>query len=119
MALGPQLPNTDKPRHPLAIHGARNPRFVDPNAPGSDRGLLRLTMRHRAQLLATLAGEKYFIVEGLFDDVLIKATSALAATKDAWDVAVGHPKARKDRGQETEDTRYRFLKAKVLVYSEN
>ena len=104
MALGPQLPNADKPRHPLGRHGARDPRPVDPNAPGPDRALLQLAMKHTAQLPATLAGEKYFIVEGLTDDVINLATNTLAATTYAWDVAVGHPTARKDRVQETEDT---------------
>ena len=104
MALGPRLPNADKPRHPLARHGAPDPRPVDPNAPGPDRALLHLTMKHTAQLPAALAGEKYFIVEGLTNDVITLATNTLAATTDAWDVAVGHPTARKDRVQETEDT---------------
>ena len=104
MALGPRLPNTDKPRHPLARHGARDPRPVDPNAPGPDRALLHLTMKHRAQLPATLVGEKYSIVEGLTDDVITPATNTLAATTNAWDVAVGHPTARNDRVQDTEDT---------------
>ena len=101
MALGPRLPNTDKPRHPLARHGARDPRPVDPSAPGPDKALLHLTMKHTAQLPATLAGEKYFIVEGLTDDVITLATNTLAATTDTWDVVVGHPTARKDRVQET------------------
>ena len=104
MALGPRLPNSDKPRHPPARHGARDPRPFDSNAPGPDRALLHLTMKHTAQLQATLAGEKYFIVEGLTDDVITLATNTLAATTDAWDDAVGHPTARKDRVQETEDT---------------
>ena len=97
MALGPRLPNTDKPRHPLARRGTHDPRPVDPNAPGPDRVLLHLTMKHTAQLPATLAGEKYFIVEGLTDDVITLVANTLAATTDAWDVAVGHPTARKDR----------------------
>ena len=104
MALGPRLPNADKPRNPLAGRGAREPRPVDPNAPGPDRALLHLTIKHRAQLPTTLAGEKYFIVEGLTDDVITLAANTLAATTDAWDVAVGHPTARKDRIQGTEDT---------------
>ena len=104
MAPGPPLPNTDKPRHPLAGRGARDPRPADPNAPGPNRGLLHLTMKHTAHLLPTLAGEKYFIVEGLSDHVITLATNTSAATTDTWDVAVGHPKARKDRVQETEDT---------------
>ena len=104
MALGPRLPNADKPRNPLAGRGAREPRPVDPNAPGPDRALLNLTMKHTAQLPTTLAGEKYFIVEGLTDDVITLAANTLAATTDAWDVAVGHPTARKDRVQGTEDT---------------
>ena len=104
MALGPRLPNADKPRHPLARHGAPDPRPVDLNAPGPDRALLHLTMKHTAQLPATLAGEKYFIVEGLTDKVITLATNTLAASTDAWDVAKGHPTARKDRVQETEDT---------------
>ena len=104
MALGPQLPNTAKPRHPLARHGARNPRPVDRNDPGPDRALLHLTMKHTAQLPATLWGEKYFIMEGLTDDVITLATNTWAATTDAWDIAVGHPTARKNRVQETEDT---------------
>ena len=63
MALVPRLPNTDKPRHPLARHSARAPRPVNPNAPGPERELLHLTMKHEAKLPATLAGEKYFIME--------------------------------------------------------
>ena len=80
MALGPRLPNTAKPRHPLARHGARDPRPVDLNAPVPDRALLHLTMKHTPQLPATLAGEKYFIVEGPTDDVITLATNSLAAT---------------------------------------
>ena len=97
MAMGPRLPNIDKPRHPLARHGARDPRPADPNAPGPNRALLHLTMKHTAQLPTTLAGEKHFIVEGLTDDVITLAANTLAATTDAWDDAVGHPTARKDR----------------------
>ena len=104
MALGPQLPNTDKPRHPLARHDALDPRPVNPNARGPDRVLLHLTTKHTAQLPATLAGEKYFIVGGPTDDVITLATNTLAATTDAWDDAVGHPMARKDRVQETDHT---------------
>ena len=104
MALGQRLPNTDKPRHPLARHGTRDPRPVDPNAPGPDRALLHLTMKHTAQLPTTLAGEKYFIVERLTDDVITLAGNTLAATTDTWAVAVGHPTAHKDRAQGTEDT---------------
>ena len=40
-------------------------------------------MKHTAQLPATLAGEKYFILEGLTDDVITLATNNLAATRDA------------------------------------
>ena len=104
MAMGPRLPNTDKPRHLLARHGAQDPRPLDPNAPGPDRALLHLSMKHTAQLPTTLAGEKYFIVEGLTDDIITLATNNLAATTDAWDDAVKHPTARKDRVQETEET---------------
>ena len=104
MALGPQLPNTDKQWHLLARHGARDPRPVDPNTPGPDRALLHLTIKHTAGLPATLAAEMYFIVEGLTDDVITLATNTLAATEDTWDVAVGHPTARKDKVQDTEDT---------------
>ena len=43
-------------------------------------------------------------MEGLTNDVITLATNTLAATTDAWDVAVGHPTARKDRVQDTEDT---------------
>ena len=104
MALGPRLPNTDKPRQPLARHGACRPRPMDPNAPGPDRALLHRTMKHTAKLPATLAGEKYFIVEDPTDDMITRATNTLAATTDAWDVAVGHPTARKDRVQDTKAT---------------
>ena len=83
MALGPRLPNADKPRNPLAGRGAREPRPVDPNAPGPDRALLHLTMKYTAQLPTTLPGEKYFIVEGLTDDVITLAANTLAATTDA------------------------------------
>ena len=62
MALGPRLFNTDKPRNPLARPGARNLRPADPNPPGPDRALLHLTMKHTAELPATLVGEKHFIV---------------------------------------------------------
>ena len=77
---------------------------MDPDAPGPDRALLHLTMKHTAQLPATPAGENYFIVEGLTDDVITLVANTLAATTDAWDNAVGHTTARKDRVQETEDT---------------
>ena len=43
-------------------------------------------------------------MEGLTDDVITLAANTLAATTDAWDVAVGHPMARKDRVQGTEDS---------------
>ena len=98
------LPNTDKPRHPLARRGARDPRPADPNVLGPDRVLQHLTMKHTARPPTTLAGERHFIVEGLMDDVITLAANTLAATTDAWDDAVGHPTARKDRVQETEDT---------------
>ena len=48
--------------------------------------------------------EKYFIVEGLTDNVITLAANTLAPTTDAWYVAVGYPKARNDRVQDTEDT---------------
>ena len=83
MALGPRLFNTDKPRHPLARHRERDPRPVDPNAPGPNSALLHITMKHTAQLPATLAGENYFIVQGSTDDVITLATNTLAATTDA------------------------------------
>ena len=104
MVMGPRLSNSDKPRHLLARCGARNPRPADLNAPGPDRALLHLTMKHRAKPPATLAGEKYFIVEGLADDVITGAANTLAAATDAWEDAVGHPTTRKDRVQEREDT---------------
>ena len=50
MAMGPRLSNTDEARQPLARCGARDPRPPDPNAPGPDRALLHLTMKHTAQL---------------------------------------------------------------------
>ena len=43
-------------------------------------------------------------MEGLTDDVITLTANTLAATTDASDVAVGHPTARKDRVQGTEDT---------------
>ena len=61
-------------------------------------------MNHTAQLPTTLAGEKHFIVEGLTEDVITLAANTLVATTDAWDDAVGHSTARKDRVQEMEDT---------------
>ena len=39
-------------------------------------------------------------MEGLTDDVITLAGNTLAAATDAWDGAVGHPTARKDRVQE-------------------
>ena len=104
MAMGPRLSNTNKPHRPLARRGARDPRPADPNAPGPNGALLHLTMKHTAQLPTTLAGEKHFIVEGLTDDVITLAANTLAATTDAWDDAVQHPTARKERVQEREDT---------------
>ena len=100
----PRLSNTDKPRHPLARRGTRNPRPADPNAPGPDRALLHLTMKHASQFTATLAGEKHFIVQSLTDNVITLVAKTLAAARDAWDDAVGHPTARKDRVQERENT---------------
>ena len=91
-APGPRLPNANKPRNPLAGRGACEPRPVDPNAPGPDRALLHLTMKHTTQLPTTLAGEEYFIVEGLTDNVITLAANTLTSTTDAWDVAVGHPR---------------------------
>ena len=58
MALAPRLFRTDKPRHLLASHGARDPSPLEANAPGPDRALLHLTMKHTAQLPATLRREK-------------------------------------------------------------
>ena len=104
MAMGPRLSNRDKPRHPLARRGARDPRPSDPKALGPDRAVLHLTMKNKAQLPTTLAGEKHFIVEGIMDDVITLAANTLAASTDAWDDAMGHPTASKDRLQETEDT---------------
>ena len=103
-AMGPRLPNTDKPRLPLARRGARDPRPADLNAPGPGTALLHLTMKHTAQLPTTLAREKHFIVEGLTDDVITLASNTLAAATDAWDDAKGHPTARKDRVQGMADT---------------
>ena len=102
MAMGPRLSNKDELRHPLARRGTRDPRPAEPNAPGPDRALLHLTMKHSAQLPTTLAGEKHIIVEGLRDDVITLAANTLTATKDAWDDAVGHPTLSKDMVQETE-----------------
>ena len=104
MAMKPRLSNTDKPRHPLARRGARDPRPADPGAREPDRALLHLTMTHTAHLPATLAGEKHFIVEALTDDVITLAANTPAAATEAWDDALGHPTARKDRVQEREDT---------------
>ena len=104
MAMRPRLPNTNKPRHPTPRRGGRDPRPADPNAPAPDSALLHLTMKQTATLPTTLAGEKHFIVEGVPNDVITLAANTLAATTDAWDDAVGHPRARKDRVQETEDT---------------
>ena len=42
-------------------------------------------------------------MEGLTDDVITLGAKTLAATTDASDIAVGHPTARKDRVQVTED----------------
>ena len=65
---------------------------MDPNAPGPDRALLHLT------------GKNTQPNSRLTDDVITLASNTLAATVDAWDVAVGHPTARMDRLQDTEDT---------------
>ena len=89
----------------MARRGAGDPRPADPNALGPDRALLHLTIKHTAQLPATPAGEKHFILEGLIDDVITLAASTLTAATDVSDDAVGHPTARMDRVQEGEDTR--------------
>ena len=90
MAMGPGLSNTDKPRHALVRRGARDARPANPNAPGPDRALLHLILKRTAQLPATLAGEKHFIVAGLTDDVITLAANTLAAATVAWDNALGH-----------------------------
>ena len=61
-------------------------------------------MKHTAQLPTTLAREKHFIMDGLTENLITLAANSLAAATDAWDDAVGHPTARKDRVHETEDT---------------
>ena len=63
MAMRPRLPYTDKPRHLLARHGARNLRPTDPNA---------ATPHHETDgpIPTTLAGERHFIMEGLTDDII-------------------------------------------------
>ena len=104
MALAPQLRNTDKPRHPLARHGARDPRPVDREGPRPRQSAPTPHHETHGPTPGPCGGEKYFIMGGITDDVITLATNTLAATTDAWDVAVGHPTARKDRVQETEDT---------------
>ena len=104
MAMGPRLPDTSKPRHPLAGGGVGDPRPVDPNASGPHRALLQVTMKPTAKLLTTLAEQKPFIVEGLTDDVITLAAHTLEAVTDTCDDAVEHPPERKDRVQEREHT---------------
>ena len=104
MVMAPRLPDTHKPRHPLAGRGARDPRPTDPEAPGPDRALLHLTMKPTAQLPVTMEGEKLFIVEGITYDVITLTANTLAAVTDTWDEAVGHQREREDRVQEREDT---------------
>ena len=99
MAIGPRLTDTNKPQHPLAGHGAREP--TDPNAPGPNRALLHLTMKLTAQLPTALEG--HFFAGGLTDDVITLVANTLAAFTNTWDDAVGHPTARKDRTQEKKD----------------
>ena len=95
---------TNKPQHPLAGRGAREPWPSDPNAPGRDRALLHLTIKPTAQLPTALEGETHFIVEGITDNNITLATNTLAAVTDTWDDAVRHTTARKDRIKEKEDT---------------
>ena len=104
MAIGPRLTDTNKPRHPLAGRGAREPRPTDPNAPGPDRAHLHLTMKPTTQFPTALEGEAHLIVEGLTEDVITLAANTLAAVTDSRDDTVGHPAAHKDRIQEKEDT---------------
>ena len=104
MAMGPRLPDTSKPQHPLVTRRARGPGPADPNAPAPDRALLHLTMKPIAQLATTLAGKKHFNVEGLTDDIITLAANTLSAITDTWGEAVGHQTERKDRVQEREDT---------------
>ena len=80
------------------------PPALGPKRPGPRQGATTPHHETHGSTPATLAGEKCFIVEGLTDDVITLAANTLAATTDAWDVAVGHPTARKDRVQDTEDT---------------
>ena len=96
MAMGAQLPDTSKPRHQFLGRGARDPRPAPPDAPGPDRALLLLTMKQTAHLPTTLAGENQFIVEGLIDDIIPLAANVLAAVKDTWVDALGHPRERRD-----------------------
>ena len=104
MAMGPPLSNTDKPRHLFGRRGARDPRSANRNTPGRNGEVLDLTMTNTAKLPATIAGQKHFIVEGLTDDGITLAANTLTAATDAWDDAVGHRTAPKDRVQEREDT---------------
>ena len=104
IAMGPQLTHINKPRHPLAGRGAREPCPTNPSSPGPNRALLHLTMKPTAQLRTALEEEKHYIREGLTDDVITLATNTLAAVTDTWDDAVGHPKERKDMIQEKQDT---------------
>ena len=99
MAMGPQLTDTNNPRHPLAGRGAREPRPTDPNAPGRERALLHLTMKPTAQLPTALEGETHLIVEVLTEDVITLVINTLAAVTHTWDDAVGQPTTRKDRNQ--------------------
>ena len=104
MAMGPRLPNTDKPRHPLARHGARDPRPAIPNAPGPNRALLHLTMKHTAHLPTTLAGQKHFIVEGLTDDVMTLAAKPWRPPRTPGTMPWDTPQHRLDRLQGAEGT---------------
>ena len=98
IAMAGGVPDTNRPRRPPAGRGAREPKPADPNAPGPNRALLRLTMKPTVQLLTTLEGEKDFILEGLTDNVITLATNTLAAVTDTWDDTMRNPTSPSTNG---------------------
>ena len=103
MAMRPRVLDTSKPRHALAGRGARDFQATNHNPLGPNRALLHLTMKHTAQLPATLEGKKHFILEVLTDDVITLAANTLMAARNKWDDTVGHPTERKDRLEQRDD----------------
>ena len=104
MAMGPRMPDTNKPCALLSGRVASKPWPANPKAPGPDSAFLHLLTTLKAQPQGTLTGEKYFIVEGLTDDIITVVANTLTNIRGALAQNIGHPKGRKDQAQKKDDT---------------